>query len=351
MTKVYLNQRNSSIELLRIVSILMVLVLHVVKDMIWVNEYDMININKYILYVAEALCIVSVNCFILISGYFSVTGFNLKIRRIFDLIFLVSFYGIIIYLTKVVIQSLQQGMITGFSVKESVKCIFPYFFNRCWFINIYVVLCLISPFINVMVMHLSKKQYKMLLVICLLLFSVWATFLPNPPSNDEGYGIVTFVMIYLIGGYLRLHFTKKLNPIVCAVGYLLCVCLTLLNLKWGHGWIWYNSIFNVAGSVMLFLTFLNFKFQSNTVNSIAKSVIAVLVIHTHYSIRPYIFVDWFKLPSHLHSIYFAAYFAGTVLVIYTGCTLIDYIRRGLFKISFDKVFNKIKIVNKIFEIS
>lgn len=91
-------ERNSAFELLRIISILMVLMLHINKDILFKSaDYQMLPINKCFIWMIEELSIVAVNCFVLISGYFSITSTKLKFRRIIDLVFLVSFYGFLIW--------------------------------------------------------------------------------------------------------------------------------------------------------------------------------------------------------------------------------------------------------------
>ena len=64
----------------------MVLCLHINTDLTMTQDIELSYFCKNILYIIESLAIVAVNCFILISGYFSVTSDRLKVRRIFDII-------------------------------------------------------------------------------------------------------------------------------------------------------------------------------------------------------------------------------------------------------------------------
>lgn len=68
------------------VSMIMVLCLHINTDLTMTQGIELSYFCKNILYIIESLAIVAVNCFILISGYFSVTSDRLKVRRIFDMI-------------------------------------------------------------------------------------------------------------------------------------------------------------------------------------------------------------------------------------------------------------------------
>lgn len=334
--------RNSSVELLRIISIFMVLFLHMNKDMMMSNNFPALKVNMLIMYVTEALCIVAVNCFILITGYFSVTSNRLKVRKVFDLIFLVSFYGVVIYLILVAAGR------EAFGIKPLIKCAFPYFFDKIWFINIYIVLYLFIPFINKCLNSLTKKQYTIFLVLVLLIFSLWPNFVPNPPYDDKGYSIISFIMIYSIGGYLRLHCNKKTNPALMLLGYVLTAAVTCVLMKFrGFDWLNYNSVFVIASSVFLFKFFVSFDFHSKFINYVSASVLSVFIIHAHQCIRPYIFLDLFNIDSKLMQKSFILYYILTAVIIFVSCIIIDILRRLLFKCSFDKLFDKIKALNYV----
>ena len=332
--------RNSSIELLRIISIIMILFLHINKDMMFVNDFQMSMLSSVIMFITESLSIVAVNCFILITGYFSVNSDTFKIRKAVNLVAITSFYGIAIYFVLVAFGA------ESFGIKQLIKCALPYFFDKVWFINIYIVLYLFIPFINKALKALSIKGYTILLILLLLIFSVWPTFIPNPPYNDYGYSIVSFVMIYCIGGYLKLHFNKKVNCAVWLAGYVILSAVTCVLLKFrGTHWIDYNSVFVVLASVCLFMFFASFNFSSKIINYISLSVLSVFIIHAHQCIRPTLFTEIFDIDSRLNSNLFILYYVSAPLIIFVICIVIDILRRYLFKYTVDKALDKIKPFN------
>ena len=92
------NCRNSSIELLRIISICGVIVLH--YNGYVGNALDIVSkesLNYYILYFLEGLFVCVVNLFILISGYFSINSQNRKPYKVFNLIVEVIFFNIVFH--------------------------------------------------------------------------------------------------------------------------------------------------------------------------------------------------------------------------------------------------------------
>ena len=70
-------ERNLGIDLLRIISMLMIVVLHVLKKGGILENAEVNSAHYYVAWVLEALCIGAVNCYALISGY---VGVNSKIK-------------------------------------------------------------------------------------------------------------------------------------------------------------------------------------------------------------------------------------------------------------------------------
>lgn len=75
-------ERNANIELLRILSMTMVLVLHCLS---WSGALEYLEgINYWVYWWLEALCIVAVDVFVLISGYFMIKS-RFKLRNVFKI--------------------------------------------------------------------------------------------------------------------------------------------------------------------------------------------------------------------------------------------------------------------------
>ncbi len=99
----------------------------------------------------------AVNCFVLISGYFLITS-KFKIERALRVILETIFYTftitIILYLL---------GKANLYDIAKSIMPFAPTKFSY-WFVNKYLAVILLSPFICKVCATISKKQYQ----ICLL---------------------------------------------------------------------------------------------------------------------------------------------------------------------------------------
>ncbi|WP_028236521.1 hypothetical protein [Pseudobutyrivibrio sp. MD2005] len=90
-------QRDSNIELLRIISIIGVFVLHQNGGAITQSS----GINTWGLYLGECVFIGSVNLFMLISGYFMAERHSVSGWKVINLLIMVSFFKIIRYFVSI----------------------------------------------------------------------------------------------------------------------------------------------------------------------------------------------------------------------------------------------------------
>lgn len=102
-----ITKRESSLDLLRIILSVGVIVLHVNNYFLGIATPipKMSTISKIVICFFEGLCIISVNEFIILSGYFNATRESIKIKKIVTLIFQTFFINEVLYL----ISMLQMG--------------------------------------------------------------------------------------------------------------------------------------------------------------------------------------------------------------------------------------------------
>ncbi len=145
MTKV----RQSNIELLRIISMLLVLIIHanfVSIDCPNIDDIEASPTSSFLRILVQSLSLVCVNLFVLISGYF---GINPKLKSISNLIFQIVFFRIIVLL-----------FILGIGISHismsQISCIIPGY--RDWFVMSYLLLILFSPLINSYISNVTSKH-------------------------------------------------------------------------------------------------------------------------------------------------------------------------------------------------
>ncbi|MCM1143280.1 MAG: acyltransferase [Blautia sp.] len=194
-----MKKRKTNIELLRVLSMFLVIMIHLMTKTSVLWEMNPGQPVYYISWFLYALCMTGVNCYVLISGYFwEETKF--RFEKLLQIYFQVLFYSItialVLYACKV-------------ELKSSWADVFlPITSSEYWFATIYIGLYCFAPYLALIIQNMEEKPYRRLLLLLGVLFSVIPTFLHKDGWLNEGgaYGIVWFIYLYLIGGYLRKYY-------------------------------------------------------------------------------------------------------------------------------------------------
>lgn len=168
------------------------------------DYYEFGSLEYIIIYFFEALCIVAVNVFVLISGYFSVEG-KFRLSRIIKFALQIFTYSILCNILALTVFK------HSFSASDLFKAIIPLTTGQYWFASAFIVMMVCSPIINMTVRRLSARQMKILVGIIACLFSFLPTIMPwSRLLLTAGYDYSWFVVLYIIGAFIRLHkFTLK----------------------------------------------------------------------------------------------------------------------------------------------
>lgn len=338
--------RDSKFELLRIISMLMIIGLHYFNGAMGgaLNNLKTTDINYYITYLFMALFVVGVDCFVLITGYYQVNLEKIKLKKIINIIVIMLFYCNLFYFISILLGE------NEFNLKEFIKVQIPFLRNRFWFMKTYIILYLLSPYINLALNKLDAKMYRKLLIILTIFFSIWPTFLPGAPNNDGGYGIITFIYVYSIGAYLRL-FKLEINKYKYKylVSYLACsLFIFVFSINGFYSW-GYNNIFNILGSISLFMFFNCMKIKSKSINYIAASIISVYFIHTDYSIRNIIYKTILRCDKYYFKWNFVFHMIISIIVIFIIAVIIDKILRLILKLILNKKVYLVRVWNKFID--
>lgn len=345
--------RKSNFEMLRIISMLMIILHH--------YSYHGGSFNlpagpaKYVsqlLFIGGSL---GVTLFMLISSYFLIdTKFSIKriLRIWFEIFLYCAGISVICYFAKV----------QSFTYKTWLQVLLPITFNATWFGIAYIFICFVSPFLNRLMNSLSKKSYFGLLCVLLVFFVVIPT-VTFPMPQRVCFNVVSwFVCMYLLAGYIKRFSFKildnKLVAITVFVISVLCiwgseVWFTKLgqNSQFFAGSVTFftnhDSVFMVSAALSLFMFFKNIDLGSNKIiNTVARTAFGVYLIHDNIIMRMTMWRKWFNTTSVTTAGKLIIHSLMVALVIYLVCSIIDWVRivcieQPLFSVKkFDKYFKK-----------
>ena len=162
----------------------------------------------------------AVLAFIVITGYFTINQ-SVKISKIISIAIEVLFYSIVITII---------GTITGvitFDGFYAIEMLFPIISTSYWFISFYVVLLILSPYLNKMLKSITKTQY-ILFISTLFFLTICLRIIPVTSFIFSSY-IISFVLAYSIGGYFYLYPSKfSTDKKIGLVLILICIIYILL---------------------------------------------------------------------------------------------------------------------------
>lgn len=281
------SERDSNMELLRIIAMLLVMVLHADFASLSVPTSEECHnsfLTSFSRFYVEGISVVAVNSFVLLSGWY---GIKPTINKIIGFLFQTLFLIFLIYFFFFYV-----GKGVSHSTGEWFKIAF---FNQYWFVQCYIILFAFSPILNAFVEKCNKLTFILILSSLFVIQTLYG-FLPYASIYgwyNDGYSPLTFFFLYLLARFLRIHgsFLNRFSLYHYIMGWMIIAfvvaILAYLTIYLGHGGYFimylygYSSPMIIIGSLMLLLAFSQLKIKSRIINWIAVSSFSAYIVHCH----------------------------------------------------------------------
>lgn len=344
-------KRDSNIELLRIIAMLFILLHHLIVHAVYPDVMigkNGANTEYFVYSILNGFFYVAVNLFVLISGYF---GIRLRAKRIWSLYLQCGFYGLLTYLFGVMVGNVP---FVPHTIITKSLLIFSHL-SSWWFVVCYLILMVISPFLNYAIKQMEKKEYLWVLACFTFVQMYLGWFWQKEAYDTSGYSYLNFIYIYLIGGYMH-RFVCENKPsskrpielwlyLGCALLFGICnIARIYFKIPFGSLWAYNNPII-VIGAVGLFLFVRSFDIQSNIINKLGEGVFAAYLITDIGYVGDLLYPAYGEFVHSIPSIIlriFITFITATVTLL-VAC-IIDIIRARIMKPvigAFDWIDNKI----------
>jgi len=342
-------ERNSSIELLRIISMLMILAYHFFSHGNFSFNIEKVSVERMWMLLVQSGGNMGVDAFVIISGYFLIgnTSSLFNFKRIFKFWGQIFFYSFGFFLIFVIFGNAE------FSFSGLLEALFPVSFPTWWFASTYFVLYLLHPFINKWLTALDKATFQKLLILFCICWSIIPTF---TTSSYQSNFLLWFIVLYSIGAYIKLYgLNERLNKKHYYSMWIGCMLLTYMSgLSFAivgtkiealahHTLHFYTqqSIITLVGSVSMFMAFLKTDLGCKKwINVISSATFGVYLIHDNTYIRPLLWNNIFKNSYFQESVLIAIYSLLVTLMVYSVCTVIDLLRQQLIEKPVMKIIEK-----------
>ena len=330
--------RESNIELLRIILMIMIISHHVIVHSLGLNYQQSLaqhDLSIYYKIFVNSFLVLGVNTFVFISGYY---GMKFKTKAVISFTLQAVFYSVGIYLFFLILNH------DSFDIKVFILNFIPISRYTWWFLSLFLGLYFISPILNKGFDSLEHRN-KIITLIGLVYFDCFSSFWWHSGLSGDGYSVFYFIVLYLVARYLSATITKIKRPFLyLAVSTLILVIIAFLllyNSKMSRLSIIfsYNNPILIFSSIMLFYVFKNIKIQSKFINTISGLVFGIYLLHDHELVRELICKYIAKVQTNYFGFEFLIYIFSAIALIFIISAFIEYIR----KIVFDTLLNKLEL--------
>lgn len=221
-------KREYGLDLLRILSMLMVVCNHLVSwDILLADVLEPLSPMWYAAHVFRAFQMPAVNCFVLISGYF-LCSTSFKLKKAATLWLEIVFYSVGLYLLDCIFTDH-----ASFSFAQLIRRCLVISTQQYWYVTAYMLMYIVSPFLNCMIHSMSKRMHALCCIVLSSVFCVASNllYIKDFAHIISGYSFLWFCVLYMIAAYIRLHVTTRVKYQKWMFPVSILFCLALCGTK------------------------------------------------------------------------------------------------------------------------
>lgn len=261
------NDRQSNIELLRIVAMSMIVIGHFLYHGVTKE-----NMPRFLYELLYTYCRDGVNLFFLISGFFRIKS---TVKSVARLVFTVLFFECINYL----LVYIAVGEVYFDGLLSTL--FFPVSRSPYWFLQVYLFMIICSPLINRGIDGMTLNNLR-LFILVFSAFTCYSCGVGHNGSNSNGYTFLQGVYMYCVAAYL-----KRDNWLMSRMKGVKCIVTAFVMLTFGALMVYYynkqtltsyNGFINIITSTLIFTYFVNLNIRSKAINIIASGALGCYLL-------------------------------------------------------------------------
>ena len=338
-----MTKRNYGIDFLRILSMFMVVILHVLGQGGILFNAPAFSGHYFGSWFWEILCYGAVNCFAIISGFVAYTS-KPKVSRLAELWLQTAFYALTF--TAVFFLLFPDR----FNISLLLSAVFPITRGHYWYISAYFGLYLLTPLLNLAIRQVEEKTGAVVLLSAFFFFTVLPAGLLNEPFQmHEGYSMIWLMLMYFVGGYLRKF--DVITRVKSSTAWLMFGGCSVFTFGWyvttlllsskisiasrfANTLVEYTSPTVVLAAVFLFIACAKLSFPKRietVIGAFAPAALGVYLVHVCLPVWNYVIKDFAKGLLQVPAIVMFLLVPLCATAIYLVCTAIELLRIRLFR--------------------
>lgn len=336
--------RNYGVDLLRIISMMMVVLLHCLGQGGILKNTILFSGQYEAAWFLKIMSFCAVNCYGLISGYVCF-GRKVKYSNLIYFIFQTTFYTLLITAIFLFVAPGTVGL------RTILHACFPIAYNVYWYATSYFCLFFFMPYLNQLMETSSRHNMQKLLLTMTFVFCLLPVFYQiDIPVIKWGYTPIWLMFLYLIGSYVKKYgLFQNLTSAHLLAGYFIFGIGTWVlravtevvttkvfgNPKLEDYLIQYNSPTIVMCALFLLLYFSRVRPGQKAaalIGFLAPATFGVYLIHLEPLIWDYVLKDLLVFCASMPVLQMLGVLILAVLGIFFSCACLEKFRILLFHV-------------------
>lgn len=301
-------ERESGIELYKVIAIFLIVLSHVIQTLtepnyvLGIGEGTFINIatattnlNVLLLAVFRICGALGNNMFFICSAWFLVNSKKMSLKKVVHMI-------LDMWIINMIVLIALRSIGVQLQISDTVKTFFPTTFANNWYITCYLLFYMIHPFLNRMLEQLSINEHLAFATILFVIYFI----IPVLPLEEINLffanELVIFLATYVIVSFIKIYkneWTEKLKTNKCilfvsVISYIvLILCVDFLGLRTNYflnrlvRWNMNNSLFMFLIAFSSFNIMKKKEFINRTINYLSSLSLLVYIFHENLAFRRY----------------------------------------------------------------
>lgn len=302
-------ERESGIELYKVIAIFLIVLSHVIQTLtepnyvLGIGEGTFINIatattnlNVLLLAVFRICGALGNNMFFICSAWFLVNSKKMSLKKVVHMILDVWIINMIVLIAL-------RSIGVQLQISDTVKTFFPTTFANNWYITCYLLFYMIHPFLNRMIEQLSINEHLALTSFLFVIYFI----IPVLPLEEINLffanEFVIFLATYVIVSFIEIYKNEwtenlKFNECILFVSIIsyvvLILCVDFLGFRTNYflnrlvRWNMNNSLFMFLIAFSSFNIMKKKKFINRSINYISSLSLLVYIFHENLAFRRYL---------------------------------------------------------------
>ena len=288
-------QRDSGIEVLKIIAIVLIVISHVTQTYAQVINYKSLYSFQFtaLAYFRHFGTLGNL-LFFISSAWFLLRSEKAALSK--WMVLLTEGWIISVTILLVSYPLLQDRM----ELKTILRCLFPTTFSNNWYLTCYLLFYPLHPFLNRLIRQMSQRALFEFSAVSFLLYFVMGSLFQGLFFSSE---LILWVIVYFIVAYIRNYApdTKGLHRSLIFIGLagflarplILGILGQYIDVLQGMMtyFVYNDDPFLLMLALGLFLSFKDIHFHHRAVNAVAKLALPVYLIHENLLMRRFFRLD------------------------------------------------------------